>query len=167
MLFAASRPLANSVRHLLERMRGEFGGRIVEPLHVTLERTDGEDPRGLAAAVREHAPHTRPVAVRGENLLITPSPYRGGDVLKLQVAHSEPLRRESDAVRSAIRAAGLRSLYGDDRSTTVTVLERVDRHGPLDQSRWTLPVDLFMADELIVSRIVDASTYDILDRVAI
>ena len=132
MLFAASRPLANSVRHLLERMRGEFGGRIVEPLHVTLERTDGEDARGLAAAVREYAPHTRPVAVR-----------------------------------SAIRAAGLRSLYGDDRSTTVTVLERVDRHGPLDQSRWTLPVDLFMADELIVSRIVDASTYDILDRVAI
>ena len=50
---------------------------------------------------------------------------------------------------------------------TVTVLERVDRHGSLDQSRWGLPLELFTANELIVSRIVDASTYDILDRVAI
>ena len=148
-------------------MRAEFGGRIVEPLHVTLERTDGEDGPGLVAAVREYAPRGRPVAVRGEKLSITPSPYRGGDVLKLQVAHNESLRRETDALRSAIRAAGLRSLYGDDRSMTVTVLERVDRHGSLDQSRWGLPLELFTADELIVSRIVDASTYDILDRVAI
>src|SRR5207237_579336 len=84
----------------------------------------------------------------------------------LQVAHNESLRRETDALRSAIRAAGLRSLYGDDRSMTVTVLERVDRHESLDQSRWGLPLELFTADELIVSRIVDASTYDILDRVA-
>ena len=148
-------------------MRAEFGGRILEPLHVTLERTDGEDGGGLVAAVREYAPRGRPVAVRGEKLFITPSPYRGGDVLKLQVAHNESLRRETDALRSAIRAAGLRSLYGDDRSMTVTVLERVDRHGSLDQSRWGLPLELFTADELIVSRIVDASTYDILDRVAI
>ena len=148
-------------------MRAEFGGRIVEPLHVTLERTDGEDGRGLVAAVREYAPRGRPVAVRGEKLFITPSPYRCGDVLKLQVAHNESLRRETDALRSAIHTAGLRSLYGDDRSMTVTVLERVDRHGSLDQSRWGLPLELFTADELIVSRIVDASTYDILDRVAI
>jgi len=148
-------------------MRAEFGGRILEPLHVTLERTDGEDGPGLVAAVREYAPRGRPIAVRGEKLFITPSPYRGGDVLKLQVAHNESLRRETDALRSAIRAAGLRSLYGDDRSMTVTVLERVDRHGSLDQSRWGLPLELFTADELIVSRIVDASTYDILDRVAI
>jgi len=148
-------------------MRAEFGGRILEPLHVTLERTDGEDGPGLVAAVREYAPRGRSVAVRGEKLFITPSPYRGGDVLKLHVAHNESLRRETDALRSAIRAAGLRSLYGDDRSMTVTVLERVDRHGSLDQSRWGLPLELFTADELIVSRIVDASTYDILDRVAI
>ena len=167
MLFAASRPLPNSVRKVLERMRFEFGGRIVEPLHVTLERTDGVDARGLAAAVRAYAPRAQPVAVRGAKLLITPSPYRGGAVLKLQVDHNEPLRRETDALRSAIRAAGLRSLYGDDRSMTVTVLERVDRHGSLEPSRWALPLELFTADELVVSRIVDASTYEILDRVAI
>lgn len=117
--------------------------------------------------MRECAARARPVAVRGEKLFITPSPYRGSDVLKLHVAHSEQLGREIDAVRSAIRTAGLRSLYGDDQSTSVTVLERVERHGFLDQARWALPFELFTADELIVSRIVDASTYDILDRVVI
>ena len=167
MLFAPSRPIAPAVREWLERLRAEFGGRIVEPLHLTLERTDGEDASGLAAAVRECAARARPVAVRGEKLFITPSPYRGSDVLKLHVAHSEQLGREIDAVRSAIRTAGLRSLYGDDQSTSVTVLERVERHGFLDQARWALPFELFTADELIVSRIVDASTYDILDRVVI
>jgi len=167
VLFAPSRPIEHAVRDRLERLRIEFGGRIVEPLHVTLERTDGEDPSGLAAAVREYAARARPVAVRGENLFTTPSPYRGGDVLKLHVAHGEQLRGEIDALRSAIRTAGLRSLYGDARSTSVTVLERVERHGSVAPGLWSNPVELFTADELILSRIVDASTYDILDRVVI
>jgi hypothetical protein len=165
VLFAPSRAVAPAVRERLEGLRSEFGGRIVEPLHLTLDRTDGEDASGLAAAVREYAARAGPVAVRGEKLFITPSPYRGGDVLKLHVAHSEQLRREIDALRSAIRTAGLRSLYGDARSTSVTVLERVERQGSLE--RWTQPVELFTADELIVSRILGASRYDILDRVVI
>jgi len=96
-----------------------------------------------------------------------PSPYRGGDVLKVEVARDEAVATEIATVRSAIRAAGLRSLYGDGRSMSVTILERVGRPGSLDPERWALPLELFTADELLVSRIVGASTYDILDRVGI
>jgi hypothetical protein len=165
VLFAPSRPLASAIRERLERLRAKFGGRIVEPLHLTLERTDGEDASGLAVAVRECAPRLRPVAVRGERLFVTPSPYRGGDVLKLHVPRDDELARVIAVVRSAIRVAGQRSLYGDDRSTSVTVIERLERQGSLDG--WAAPLELFTADELILSRIVDASTYDILDRVGI
>ncbi|MDQ2915443.1 MAG: hypothetical protein M3T56_19630 [Chloroflexota bacterium] len=165
MLFAPSRPLAPAIRKRLELLRAEFGGRIVEPLHITLERTDGRDASGLIAAVHASAPGVRPVPVRGENLFVISSPYRGADVLKLDVARDDELNRAIAEVRSAVRAAGLRSLYGDVRSTTVTVLERVGRPGSLE--RWPLPLELFIADELIVSRIVGASTYDILDRVVI
>jgi hypothetical protein len=167
VLFAPSRPLASAVAERLERLRSEFGGRIVRPLHLTLERTDGEDASGLTAAVRQYAERARPVAVRGESLFIMPSPYRGGDVLKLHVAHNEQLGQQIDALRSAIRAAGLRSLYGDTRATSVTLLERVERKGSLDPAQWADPVDLFTADSLIVSRIEGASTYGILDQVVI
>ncbi|MDP9275289.1 MAG: hypothetical protein M3O99_06830 [Chloroflexota bacterium] len=146
-------------------MQAEFGGRIVEPLHLTLERTDGEDASGLVAAVRACAERLRPVAVRGEELFVTPSPYRGGDVLKLHVLIDEQLMGAIGEIRSALRTAGLRSLYGDVRSTSVTVLERVERPGSLE--RWPRPLELFTADELIVSRIVDGSTYDILDTATV
>jgi hypothetical protein len=165
VLFAPSRPLAPATRDRLAQLRAEFGGRIVDPLHVTLERTDGEDATGLAAAVRASAARLRPIAVRGEELFILPSPYRGGDVLKVNVARDEKLTRAIAEVRLALRAAGLRSLYGDLRSTSVTVLERIERQGSLE--RWPLPLALFTADELIVSRIEGASAYDILDRVPI
>lgn len=86
-------------------------------------------------------------------------------MLKLHVARDDELARAIAEVRSALRAARLRSLYGDVRSTSVTVLERVERRGSLE--RWPLPLELFTADELIVSRIVDASTYDILDTASV
>jgi hypothetical protein len=95
------------------------------------------------------------------------SPYRGVDVLKVDVRRDEQLVRTIATVREAIRAAGLLSMYGDDRSMSVTVLEGVDRPGHLDFLQSTIPLIFFTADELVVSRIVDASTYDILDRVAI
>jgi hypothetical protein len=167
VLFAQSQPIAPVVVERLERLRSEFGGRIVRPLHLTLERTDGEDASGLTAAVRDYAARARPVTVRGEKLFMVTSPYRGGNVLKLHVARSEQLGREIDGIRSAVRTAGLRSLYGETRATSVTVLERVEHEGSLESAQWANAVDLFTADELIVSRIVGASTYDILDRVVI
>jgi hypothetical protein len=153
------------VRERLERLQREFGGRIVEPLHLTLERTDGKDASNLLAAVREYAMRARPVAVRGERLFVIPSPYRGNEVLKLHVSDGEQIRGELGALQSAIRTAGLRSLYGDDRSTSVTVLEQVERDGPLDG--WPHSLQLFTADELIVSRILGASRYEILDRIVV
>ncbi|MEK6227080.1 MAG: hypothetical protein AABM40_12420 [Chloroflexota bacterium] len=167
MLFAPSQLIAPVVAERLERLRSEFGGRIVRPLHLTLERTDGEDASGLTAAVRDYAARARPVTVRGEKLFMVTSPYRGGNVLKFHVARSEELGREVDGIRSAIRTAGLRSLYGETRATSVTVLERVAHQGSLDRAEWPDPVELFTADELIVSRIVGASTYDVLDRIVI
>lgn len=165
VLFAPSRPILPAIKDRLERLRSEFSGRIVEPLHLTLERTDGEEADGLAAAVREFAVRAAPIAIRGQKLFITRSPYRGGDVLKLHVTASEPLRRQIDTLRSTLRNAGVRSLYGDERATSVTVLEHIERDGPLEA--WPLPLELFVADELIVSRILGASRYDILDRIAV
>jgi hypothetical protein len=165
VLFAPSRPIAPAIRDRLEHLRSEFSGRIVDPLHLTLERTDGKDADVIAAAVRGFAVRVGPIAVRGETLFITRSPYRGSDVLKLHVTESEPLRRQIDALRSTFRKAGLRSLYGDERATSVTVLEQIERDGPLDG--WPLPMELFVADELIVSRILGPSRYDILNRIAV
>jgi hypothetical protein len=69
-------------------------------------------------------------------------------------------------VRSAVRAAGLRSLYGNERRANVTVLEGITRAGDVSGVEWR-PLDLFTADLVIVSRIAGASSYDILDRISL
>jgi hypothetical protein len=165
VLLAASRPLTPDVHARLNQLQRVYGGRIVDPLHLTLDRVSGDRTDDLIAAVRRSVPDLRPVVVRGEGLMTMRSSYRGGDILKIE-ATQEHVAPDVDAVRSAVRAAGLRSLYGDERRANVTVLEGITRAGHVAGDHWQ-PLDLFTADLVIVSRIAGASSYDILDRISL
>ena len=93
------------------------------------------------------------------------SSYRRGDILKVQTTQDR-IAPDVDAVRSAVRAAGLRSLYGGERRANVTVLEGITHGGDVAAEDWR-PLDLFTADLVIVSRIAGASRYDVLDRISL
>jgi hypothetical protein len=164
-LLATSSPLAPEVRARLDQLRRSYGGRIVDPLHLTLERVSGDRADDLIAAVRRSIPRLRPVPVRGESLMTMRSSYRRGDILKVETAQ-ERIAPNVDAVRSAVRAAGLTSLYGGERRANVTVLEGITEDGELPAEKWR-PLELFTADLVIVSRIAGASRYDILDRISL
>jgi hypothetical protein len=153
------------VRARLDELQRRYGGRIVDPLHLTLERVSGERTDDLIAAVRRSTSLLRPVVVRGEGLMTMRSSYRRGEILKVETSQ-ERVAPDVDAVRSAVRAAGLRSLYGDERRANVTVLEGIRHDGGIASEEWT-PLDLFTADLVIVSRIAGASRYDVLDRISL
>lgn len=167
LLLVPSRPPSPKVKALLEGLKSEFGGRIIEPLHVTVDRVAATDTEDLVRAVRECVPRLRKAAVRGSGLFVLRSEYRGANVLKLDVARDESLDHDVDELRTALRFAGLSPMYGDERAMTVTALERIERSAAPDGAALGLPIDLFVGDTLLVSRIRGVGSYEALDTASI
>jgi hypothetical protein len=167
ILLVPSRPPSPNVKQLLEGLKGEFGGRIVEPLHVTVDRVAAADTKEVVPAIRECLPRLRRATVRGNGLFVLRSEYRGADVLKLDVGRDGPLDHDIDELRAALRNAGLTPMYGDERSLTVTALDRIERSAATDAAAAGLPRDLFVADTVLVSRIRGVGSYEILDSASI
>lgn len=160
ILLVSSHPPSPDVKTLLEGLKGEFGGRIVEPLHVTVDRVAAGGTEDLLRAIHEGIPRLRSAVVRGKRLFVLRSEYRGADVLKLDVDHDEALDHDIDELRAVLSQAGLRPMYGDERAMSVTALERIERSAATDSA--ALPRDLFVADSLLVSRIRAVGNYEIL-----
>ncbi|MGH2473397.1 MAG: hypothetical protein ACRDG6_13590 [Candidatus Limnocylindria bacterium] len=152
---------------LVRGLQGAFGGRVVEPLHVTVDRVAAVDADVVVSAVRDCLPRLRRAAIHGNDLFVLRSGYRGADVLKLDVARDDRLDHDIDELRGALRGAGLRPIYGDERSMTVTALERIERSAGLDRAAWGLPIELFVGDTLLVSRIRGVGSYEILDTATV
>jgi len=166
-LLLSSRPPSAAVNALLTRFRVAFGGRIVAPLHVTVDRVAAVDAEVLVSAVRECMPRLRRAAIRGNAAFVLRSEYRRADVLKLDVVPDVALDHDIDELRAALRAAGLSPMYGDDRAMTVTALEGIERPAALDAASWGLPADLFVTDTVVVSRIRGVGSYEILATASI
>jgi hypothetical protein len=167
ILLVPSRPPSTNVKDLLERLKRDFGGRIVEPLHVTVDRVTAADPEDIVGAIRESVPRLRKAAVRGEGLFVLRSAYRGANVVKVDVGRDSALDHDVDELRAALRKAGLSPMYGDERSMTVTALDRIERPGAPDTAAAGLPLDLFVADTVLISRIRAVGSYEILDSASL
>jgi hypothetical protein len=146
----------------------DLGGERVEPLHVTVDRVATDDAAALIRAIRESIRLLRPAAVRVGRLYFLPSQSRGPEIVKLEVAPGAALDEDVDGLLAALRRAGLSSLYPEDRAKpTITVLQRVTRRETFEPDLSGLPLELFVADLVIVSRIVGPARYEILDTASI
>jgi hypothetical protein len=167
ILLVPSRAPSADVTDLLEGLRRDYGGRIVAPLHVTVDRVAAADTADVVRAIRECVPRLRMAAVRGEGLFVLRSAYRGTNVLKIDVGRDSALDHDIDELRSALRQAGLAPMYGDERSMSVTALERIERPGAPDTGVAALPLDLFVGDTLLTSLIRGVGNYEILDTASL
>jgi hypothetical protein len=144
-----------------------LSGEIVDPLHVTVDRVATDDAAALIRAVRESASRLRPAPIRVARLYFLPSESRGPEIVKLEVAADAVLDEDVNELLAALRRSGLASLYPNDRvKPTVTTLQRVTR-GAVEPDLSLLPLDLFVADRVIVSRITGPARYEILDSASI
>jgi hypothetical protein len=92
-----------------------------------------------------------------------PSASRGPEIVKMEVAADAVLDEDVAELLAALRAHGLSSLYPEDRAKpTITMLQRVTRGDSVPDVSG-LPVELFIADRVIVSRIIGPASYEILD----
>lgn len=166
VLLAPSRPLEDRVVGFLVELRERYGGRIVEPLHVTLDRIPAADEARIRGTVRGCASVLRPTPVRVNAIFGLASKSRGG-VLKLDIPRDHELDGAIASVKAALRGAGAPSLYGPERWAAVTALERIARPPAGDPETLATPVELFVGDTLILSRIAGPARYEILDTATI
>ena len=88
--------------------------------------------------------------------------------MKLEVAPDPVLDEDVNEILAALRGCGLPSLYPDDRAKpTITALQRVTRRDSVEPDVSELPLDLFVAKRVIVSRIAGIARYEILDTTSI
>ena len=168
VLLALSRPLSGRGAAFIDRLHADLGGERVEPLHVTVDRVATSDPATLVRAVRESVARLRPAPVRADRLYFLPSQSRGPEIVKLEVGPDAVLDRDVDEVLAALRRCGLPSLYPEHRvKPTITTLQRVTRRESVEPDVSGLPIELFVADRVIVSRITGPARYDIVDSASI
>jgi hypothetical protein len=163
ILLAPSRPLSAPGGAFIDRLQADLGGERVEPLHVTVDRVATDDAAALIRGVRDSVRRLRPATVRVDRLYFLPSQSRGPEIVKLEVAPDAVLDLDMNELLAALRRSGLPSLYPDRPKPTITTLQRVTRRDSVEADVAGLPVELFVADLVIVSRIAGVARYEILD----
>jgi hypothetical protein len=167
ILLAPSVPLSASGAAFVERLHADLGGERVEPLHVTVDRVATEDAAALIRSVRDSVGRLRPASIRVDRLYFFPSQSRGPEIVKLEVGPDAVLDEDMNELLAALRGSGLLSLYPNRPKPTITTLQRVTRRDSVDPDVAGLPLELFVADLVIVSRIVGVARYEILDSASI
>ena len=135
---------------------------------MTVDRVATDDAPALIRRVHDSLKRLRRAPVRAERLYFLPSQSRGPEIVKLEVASDPVLDDDVSEILAALRRSGLPSLYPADRAKpTITTLQRVTRRDSVEADVSELPLELFVADQVIVSRIVGLAQYDILDTASI
>ena len=135
---------------------------------MTVDRVATDDASALIRSVHESVRRLRPAPIRVDRLYFLPSQSRGPEIVKLEVAPDAVLEEDVDELLAALRGRGLPSLYPRDRAKpTITTLQRVTRRDSVVPDVSSLPLELFVADRVIVSRITGVARYEILDTASI
>jgi len=164
VLLAPSRPPSVTGAAFIDQLQADLGGERVEPLHVTVDRVATDDAAALIRSVRDSIGRLRPAPIRVDRLYFLPTQSRGPEIVKLEVGPDPILEEDTNELLVALRRCGLPSLYPRDRAKpTITTLQRVTRRDSVDADVAEFPVNLFVADQVIVSRIVGLARYEILD----
>ena len=125
--------------------------------------------RWTASAQRQQSVESTIPAPRGDILdALGETLAQSREIVKLEVAPHAVLDADVDVLLAALRDSGLPSLYSSDRAkSTITALQRVTRGPSVTTEMSEVPVELFVADQVIVSRIVGLARYEVLDTASI
>lgn len=110
----------------------------------------------------------RPFPLIGISVLQLYSPYRQVHILKLGIEISVPLQRFNARLAETMQAMGLRSLYRlGAQSSLVTVLEDIRDNTDQKLLPVSLPIHLFDASQIVVSRIHGPFAFETVERIPI
>ncbi len=146
-----------------------FGGNPIKYVHLTCQRFAPEDGEQMQAFVQQLgaiAAGMEPFSLRAVSLETLYSRARETNILKWRVEVSEALREFGRAVRGALEACGIASLYMPGSiANLVTALKDVQEVNEADLSKYgELPYRLFDVEKVVLSKILGPNDYEILAK---
>lgn len=144
-----------------------FGGRPVNPVHVTCERFDLSDQQHLeeiTRRLRQQAKIQPSFPITALSVKTIKSDFRGRHILKWLVDLSDPLSQWIDLVGGTLDAVGARRFYSSLGDIwTVTALEGIEAMDTIPfLAQATFPQHLFTARQILLSRILGPDNYETL-----
>ena len=169
VLLVPSEGEATPAGQMQRELQAFFGGRPVNPVHVTCERFELSDQRRLEEIIRrlrQQAKIQPSFPVTAFSVQMIKPDYRGGHILKWLVDLSDPLNRWINFVGDTLDAVGARRFFsplGDIWTVTALVgIEEMDTMPFLARS--TFPQHLFTARQILLSRILGPDKHETLGR---
>ena len=169
LLASADGPGLIRLRRYQEVLQSVYGGRPSEPVHLTCNRFE----RGASARISTFINTLAARLTHFQNFPVVPqsylpqfSPSRNINILKWKVSSSDDLVKIHAIIEASIAEAGHVSMYPPGwLSTLVTALEDIKVFTP-DKSTidLTLPHPLFIAGEIIISRVNNFDNFQTIER---
>lgn len=169
LLASAGGPAQVRLRHYQEVLQSVYGGRPSEPVHLTCNRFERGPSSRISTFVNvlaSNLTHFQTFPIVPQSYLPQFSPFRNINILKWKVYSSDQLLKIHAIIEASIAEAGHVSMYPPGwLSTLVTALEDIKVFTPETNSvDLTLPHPLFIAGEIIISRVNNYDNFQTIER---
>lgn len=165
ILLAPANQLAADEQVWLDALAERFGGHPLDLIHVSCQRFVCSDPnllRSLQATLRQRTRQLRPIPITGLELLPLYSPFHEAQLLKCRVQINAGLAQLDQLVAWLLQSYAIQPEF-PALSDLVTLLAEIDPLPPEQPIVATeLPRQLFLGDQLMVSRINQQRDFEIL-----
>jgi hypothetical protein len=150
-------------------LQRHYGGQIMEPVHITLQRFNLTHPQQYQALLDELESlraDWRPFKISAQGLFQLHSDYRQADVIKWKILPPEELALFSAQIEHILADIGGASLYPPGWvSTLVTALTGIAPASSPEEPDLHYPQPLFTPGILKVSRIHSPTEFEILEQI--
>lgn len=147
-------------------LQAQFGGQLVEPIHITAERfspENGHDPQDCIAPIRRNLSGIQPFPIEADGLIQFFAPYWQSQVLRWRVAETRIWNDFRDTLEDVLCDIGCPSHFIRRRYATCTILKL---EGEIDPS--ALPqvdaMPLFWVRELWISLLKADGQFEIVEK---
>jgi hypothetical protein len=158
----------------LERLRQEqwkwqsrYGGQIVEPIHITVERfspKDKEFPFACVSRLRQKLESIKPFTISADAIIQFMAPYWQSYVLRWRVERSAAWQQFRDRIKYTLEEIDCPSHFDRRRHATCTILKlegKVDLPSPTPET----DMPLFLVQELRLSTLKYDREFEILEKI--
>lgn len=166
ILLVPSGPELAGLRGKHAELQSQYGGQLVEPIHITVERfspDEGQCAQDCITPIKENLRQVQPFQLRTDALIQFFAPYWQSQVLRWRVQESPFWNDFRDLLENTLNETGCPSHFIRRRHATCTILkldEEIDL--PIEWQDFTLP--LFTARQVWISELKNDGLFEILEE---
>ncbi len=147
-------------------MQAQFGGEIVRPIHITVERfapQNGAPPLECVAKVQDSLSTIRSFPVKTDAIIQFFAPYWQSYVLRWRVERSPEWINFRDQIQTTLKVINCPSHFVRRRHATCTIL-KLESKVKLPSSSLEMSRSLFKVQDLHISTLKENGKFEVLEK---